>query len=66
MVVAPGALIIFALYVLVPFVVLALVARNRRRSQAFALWGFMSWLGMIIGLVILLVTPAGGFANKAG
>ncbi|MCK9517474.1 MAG: hypothetical protein M0R74_00390 [Dehalococcoidia bacterium] len=64
MLVAPGAAVLFVLYVALPFVVLALVAQNRHRSQAFTLWGFLSWLGIIIGPVIMLVAPPGGFANR--
>ena len=52
----PELLILFIFFA--PFGILAWVATNRGRSLAWALLGFLAWLGLIIGLVILLSAPS--------
>ncbi|MCY3645464.1 MAG: SHOCT domain-containing protein [Chloroflexi bacterium] len=40
-----------------PGLILYLVAKNRGRSWAWALWALLGWLGFVVGLVVLLVAP---------
>lgn len=48
-----------AVYFVPPAAVLALVARARRRSFAFAGFALLGWAGLAIGLVVLLSLPPG-------
>jgi hypothetical protein len=48
----------FAAYLLPPAVILALVARARRRSIGFAACAVLGWVGLAIGLALLLSLPA--------
>jgi len=42
-----------------PMGVLLLVAHNRRRSPAYAWWALMSYIGMVIGLILILTKEPG-------
>ena len=46
-----------ALVAVVPFVVLGMVASRRRQSMAYMFWGLLSWLGVIIGLLMMMAMP---------
>lgn len=49
----------FAAYLLPPAVILALVARARRRSIGFAACAVLGWVGLAVGLALLLALPPG-------
>ncbi len=50
------AALIVVLKIALPIAVLYVVARTRGRSPLFALWGLLSWFGVIIGMVIMITT----------
>lgn len=41
-----------------PALALSYVAAARGKSRWFALWGALSYLGMLIGLIMLVATPS--------
>jgi len=59
--VAPvGFLILVAALLLVaavPVVVLGMVASRRVQSMAYMFWGLLGWLGVIIGLLMMMAMP---------
>jgi hypothetical protein len=42
---------------ILPFIVLACVATARGQSMWYMLWGFLSWTGVIIGLLVMIALP---------
>lgn len=65
----PGelAIIAFVCFVL-PMVVLVHVADSRGQSRAYGLWALLGYLGLIIGVLIMMaipVGPAGGESDTA-
>lgn len=50
-------LIIILVFFGIPFVVLWKVATARSQSTAYVLWGFLGWLGLIIGLLMMVAMP---------
>ena len=55
-------IIIILLFFGVPFIVLWKVAQARGQSAAYTLWGLLGWLGLIIGLLIMMAMPKRGAA----
>jgi len=47
-----------ALSAVVPFVVLGTVASRRGQSMAYMFWGLLGWLGVIIGLLMMMAMPS--------
>ena len=55
----PLEVAILVLFVFVPpAIILYRVAKGRGRSGQFAWWALLGWLGLIVGLLILLATNA--------
>jgi len=50
-------LLILLLGLALPFGVLGMVASRRGQSAAYVLWGLLSWLGVIIGLLMMIAMP---------
>ncbi len=46
--------ILLSLIAVVPFVVLGMVASHRGQSMAYMFWGLLGWLGVIIGLLMMM------------
>lgn len=46
--------VLLALVAVVPFVVLGMVASRRGQSMAYMFWGLLGWLGVIIGLLMMM------------
>ena len=64
---APFAFVlaVVVLLTLAPFIVLWVVADSRGHSRAFILFGFFNWLGVLIGVVLMLMTDPGGQTRAA-
>ena len=50
-------LIIVAVVWLLPVFTLYSVAGSRGQSRRYAFWGLLSWLGLIVGLLVMIATP---------
>jgi hypothetical protein len=51
--------IVLTLVAVLPFVVLGMVASRRGQSMAYMFWGLLGWLGVIIGLLMMMAMPPG-------
>jgi Zn-dependent protease len=49
--------VVLSLVAVVPFVVLGVVASRRGQSMAYMFWGLLGWLGVIIGLLMMMAMP---------
>lgn len=49
--------VVLSLVAVVPFVVLGMVASRRGQSTAYIFWGLLGWLGVIIGLLMMMAMP---------
>ncbi len=49
-------IIVFAIWI-APMLILLLIAMNKGRSKHFAWWAVGSWLGFLIGAIIMLLGP---------
>ena len=50
--------VVLSLVAVVPFVVLGTVASRRGQSMAYMFWGLLGWLGVIIGLLMMMAMPS--------
>lgn len=41
----------------IPVWTLRYVARSRGQSERFVLWGLLSYLGLVIGILVMIATP---------
>ena len=52
-------LAIFVVFLFIPMMALRIVARARGQSpNHFMLWGLFSYLGLIVGLLVMIAMPA--------
>jgi hypothetical protein len=55
LVVAPGFVLLGLVGLIIPFVVLYLVADAWGQSKLHVFWGFLSWTGLIAGIIVMAI-----------